>query len=190
MVKIKDFDKVDPVVRRDLEDLLFRRVQQAREQGKSLNLHDIHDQLGQTHTRENIRYMLTELKKKQYISIQTIPYEIKSSCPVIPWISDDILKPGNRFLEWAENMQKTEHAQIQQQITIGRDLNGPFHAGNGDIEMTLSEQDMTTLIEVIRMLSSPQPASPGFVQKIQEVLNCGKSGLDLLKALIKLPFDG
>lgn len=187
---IEDFDKVDSVVRRDLEDLLFRIFQQAREQKKSVTLRDIRNQLVPIHTYKNIKCMLKLLENKQYIIIQHIHYEIRSSIPVLNCAPTEILKPGNRFLEWAEKMQKTEHMQIQQQINIGRDINGPFHAGNGDIEITLSEQDMTTLIEIIRMLSSPQSTSPDFVQKIQAVLNCGKSGLDLLKALIKLPFDG
>ena len=164
---IEDFDKVDSVVRRDLEDLLFRIFQQAREQKKSVTLRDIRNQLVPIHTYENIKCMLKLLENKQYIIIQHIHYEIRSSIPVLNCAPTEILKPGNRFLEWAEKMQKTEYMQIQQQINIGRDINGPFHAGNGDIEITLSEQDMTTLIEIIRMLSSPQSTSPDFVQKIQ-----------------------
>ena len=69
---IEDFDKVDSVVRRDLEDLLFRIFQQAREQGKSVTWHDIRNKLLPGHTSEHIKCMLKLLENKQYII--KIPY--------------------------------------------------------------------------------------------------------------------
>lgn len=188
---IENLDVPDPVVQRDLEEQLFRIFRQAREKGKCVTWSDIDNQLMGIHAYEHIKCMLAHLESKQYIVTQKITKEIiVIGVRVSDYGPPEILKPGCKFLEWSERMQKTEHAQIQQQINIGRDVNGPFHAGTGDIEVTLSEQDMTALIEIIRLLSSQQPASPDFVQKVQAALDCGKTGIDLLKTLIKLPFGG
>lgn len=70
-----------------------------------------------------------------------------------------------------------------QQFNI-QNINGPAHMGGyGDINITISNADANALVDLIHELVKPEPSS-GLLSNVKNILNAGKSAMDIIKMLI------